>query len=207
MKRFIRRYKGQRQLQKEQQEEPTLYEAQVMLNEKCYQIYLDSIDTLKMLIHGSQKQYEQTNDPKLKKELSKTIKDTKQDLLRLERRKPQVIAQYHFNKRYLESLRQINNQTDKQSDNEKYKIKLLTNSQQVILKSNNKEEYLQQRKQEYIHKQKQKKHLIEINDETLMMFKTVSSLMNEENFLTYDDILTRVLDHWQQCTEVEIDRY
>lgn len=58
----------------------------------------------------------------------------------------------------------------------------------------------------------QRKQLIEISPETLRLFKDVSSLMNnddkgEDQFLSFNMILQKVLEHWQQCTEVEIDRY
>ena len=50
-----------------------------------------------------------------------------------------------------------------------------------------------------------KQRLIKINDDTLVLFKTTSSQMEEG--LTYNEILMRVLDHWNRCTEVEIDNY
>ena len=69
----------------------------------------------------------------------------------------------------------------------------------------NREEY-QQRKHDYMQNQKQHKHLIEIDNDTLLLFKNTSALMGD-NAGTFSDILRKVLDHWNQCTEVEIDRY
>ena len=53
---------------------------------------------------------------------------------------------------------------------------------------------------------KQGKKTIQISPETVVLFKATSSLMDGEG-LTYDEIMYKVLEHWNQCTEVEIDRY
>ena len=90
---------------KEEEQQRSSYEIQLVMNEKCYKGHFDSIENLKHLLIETQKLNDQNEDTRVKQKCITIRKKQKKQLKELENKTPEVTRNYLINKRKLESLR------------------------------------------------------------------------------------------------------
>ncbi|MDR4512423.1 MAG: hypothetical protein MRJ93_12050 [Nitrososphaeraceae archaeon] len=85
--------------------ELSLYEKEVDCNEKFYKLYLLNMEIVKKILETAQKNYDTTDDPRVKAMEINVIKQMTESLKTYEDNLLETKNNYEFQKRYLESLR------------------------------------------------------------------------------------------------------
>jgi hypothetical protein len=91
---------------KEEEQQRSSYEIQLILNEKYYRGHFNSIENLKRVLTETQKLHDQNDDnTRVKQKCIEIRKTAQKQLKELEIKTPEVTKDYLINKRKLESLK------------------------------------------------------------------------------------------------------